>query len=63
MKFAEIAFGTLVNFEAILLGVFGFLYSIYAMYCNSTTTDNPIRPRIVVSIAAKPFTLLPPGSR
>jgi hypothetical protein len=33
-------------FEAVLLGVFGILYSIYAMYSAAATPENPVRAPI-----------------
>lgn len=35
-----------LNIGAIIFGVFGFLYSVYAMYLSSVTASNPRRPAI-----------------
>lgn len=45
-EFATAAFGAALNVEAIFFGVFGFLYSVYAMYSSLATPENPARAPI-----------------
>lgn len=46
MVFQETGLGFLINIEAILFGVLGFLYTVYAQYSGSVTSEAPIRARI-----------------
>lgn len=48
--FPPIALQSSLTTEAILFGVFGFLYSVYAMYSNPSSSTNLERPRIVPRI-------------
>lgn len=45
--FPSIAFQSSLGSEAILFGVFGFLYSVFGMYSSLVTPANPQRPPIV----------------
>lgn len=44
--FASVAFQSSLAIEAILFGVFGFLYSVYGMYSSVTTPEHPARAPI-----------------
>lgn len=45
-KFAELIFSSAIGLEAILFGVFGVLYSVYALYLTLVDEDEPFRPPI-----------------
>ncbi len=45
-KFAEIVFSSAIGLEAILFGVFGVLYSVYALYLSLVTEEEPFRAPI-----------------
>ena len=49
-SFASTAFQSSLSTEAVLFGVFGFLYSIYAMYSNPSSHSGLQRPPIVFRI-------------
>src|SRR5713101_3133708 len=49
-SFASTAFQMCLSTEAILFGVFGFLYSVYGMYSNPSSHYNLQRPPIVARI-------------
>lgn len=49
-SFASTAFQSSLSTEAVLFGVFGFLYSIYAMYSNPSSHTSLQRPPIVFRI-------------
>lgn len=44
--FPSIAFQSTLTIEAVLFGVFGFLYSVYAMFSSAATPDQPVRAPI-----------------
>ena len=44
--FASLALQSVLAVEAVLFGVFGFLYSVYAMYSSAATLENPARAPI-----------------
>ena len=46
-NFPSIAFQSSLSTEAILFGVFGFLYSVYGLYSSLATPSTPRRPPIV----------------
>jgi uncharacterized metal-binding protein len=46
-NFSSLALSSALGIAAILFGVFGFLYSVYAMYSSQVTEENPIRSPII----------------
>ena len=46
-NFPSLAFQSFLGTEAILFGVFGFLYSIFGLYFSLLTPANPLPPPIV----------------
>lgn len=44
--FQGIILSSVINVGAILFGVFGFLYSVYAMHASSVTAGSPDRPLV-----------------
>ena len=48
--FAVLAFQASLTVAALLFGVLGFLYSVYATYSAAASVDHPIRPPIVQKI-------------
>jgi hypothetical protein len=50
VDFAPIAFQSSLSTEAVLFGVFGFLYSVYGMYSNPSSPNYLQRPPIVARI-------------
>ena len=47
VNFPSVAFQTSLVLEAILFGVFGFLYSVFGLYYSLVTPTNPHRPTIL----------------
>jgi hypothetical protein len=50
VSFASLAFGSALSIASILFGVFGFLYSIYAMFISQISPENRIPAPIVDTI-------------